>query len=63
MYSARHLFDTEAKTAISASHIFFLARKSEHRPIDKPLLKVAVYRVGVATVVSKTVRCPARRQN
>ena len=26
-------------------------------------LKVAVYCVGVATVGSKTARCPARRQN
>ena len=29
----------------------------------KTLIKVAVYRLGVAAVVSKTARYPARRQN
>ena len=36
--SARQLFDDAARTAISASHAIFLARKSDHWPSDKPLL-------------------------
>ena len=36
--SARQLFDSAARTAISASHIIFLVRKSGHWPVDKPLL-------------------------
>ena len=36
--SVRLLFDTAARVAISASYVIFLARKSEHWLIDKPLL-------------------------
>ena len=36
--SVRQLFDNAAKTAISASHVIFLARNSDHWPTDKPLL-------------------------
>ena len=36
--SARKLFDSAARTAISASQIIFLARKSDHWLKDKPLL-------------------------